>query len=163
MKTKIILFFLFASISGFSQSGSKTIDETFQTLNQNENSAYFEVTKEMFKMLSEVKEAPPEYKEYISKLHKLKLFQAQGNKNQSLGNEFYNTFLQQTNLKDYSRLMTKKEGNAQLSFYKKEGKNENEFLLVSTDMIIYITGTIDLKSISEFEQVMEIAGSAFDF
>jgi hypothetical protein len=162
MKTKIVLFLLFASLSGFSQSGNKTIDETFQTLNQHENSAYFEVTKEMFKMLSEVKEAPPEYKEYISKLHKLKLIQVQEHKNQSLGNEFYNIFLQQTNLKDYSRLMTKKEGNNQLSFYKKEGKNENEFLLVSTDMIIYITGTIDLKSINEFEQVMEIAGSAFD-
>jgi hypothetical protein len=162
MKTQIVLFFLFASLSGFSQSGNKTIDETFQTLTQNENSTYFEVTKEMFKMLSEIREAPPEYKEYISKLHKLKLIQVQGEKNQSSGNDYYNLFLQQANLKDYSRLMTKKEGHSQLSFYKKEGKNENEFLLVSTDMIIYITGTIDLKSISEFEQVMEIAGSAFD-
>jgi hypothetical protein len=162
MKTQIVLFFLFASLSGFSQSGNKTIDETFQTLTQNENSAYFEVTKEMFKMLSEIKEAPPEYKEYISKLHKLKLIQVKGDKNQSPGNDFYNVFIQQTNLKDYARLMTKKEGLSQLSFYKKEGKNENEFLLVSTDMIIFITGTIDLKSISEFEQVMEIAGSAFD-
>jgi len=27
-------------------------------------------------------------------------------------------------------------------------------------MIIYITGTIDLKSIHEFQRVMEIAGSA---
>lgn len=70
--------------------------------------------------------------------------------------------MQQTNLKEYSRLMTKKEGDGQLSFYKKEGKNENEFLLISTDMVIYVTGTIDLKSIGEFEQVMEVAGSAFD-
>lgn len=58
--------------------------------------------------------------------------------------------------------MTRKDSNGQLSFYKKEGKNENEFLLVSTDMIIYLTGKLDLKSIQEFEQVMEVAGSAFD-
>lgn len=162
MKTKLILFFLLVSFFSFSQNGNKTIDATFQVLTQNEDASYFEVTQEMFKMLSESKEASPEFKDYIAKLHSLQLVQASGENRQALSREFYKTFLLQTNLKDYSRLMTKKEGNGQLSFYKKEGKTENEFLLLSTDMIIYITGTIDLKSISEFEQVMEIAGSAFE-
>jgi hypothetical protein len=39
---------------------------------------------------------------------------------------------------------------------------DNEFLLLSSNAIIYITGTIDLKTIHEFEQILEIAGSAFD-
>ena len=162
MKTSIAILFLFISVMGLAQNGNKTIDETLNLLSKNENSAYFEVTREMFKMLSESKEASPEFKEYISKLHKLKLIQASGENRQNLSKEFYNDFLLQTNLKGYSRLMTKKEGNGQLSFYKREWKNENEFLLVSTDMIIYVTGTIDLKSIGEFEQIMELAGSAFD-
>lgn len=160
MKTKLILIFFFISSIVFSQNGHKTIDETFQTLNKHENSSYFEVTKEMFKMLSESNHSSPEFKEYVAKLHKLKLLQASGDPKLSI--EFYKVFLQHTNLKEYSRLMTKKEGNGLLSFYKKENKNENEFLLISTEMVIYVTGTIDLKSIGEFEQVMEIAGSAFD-
>lgn len=162
MKTSITILFLLISVIGQSQNGNKTIDETLDLLSKNENSAYFEVTREMFKMLSESKEASPEFKVYISQLHKLKLLQASGKDQQDLRNEFYKAFLQQTNLKGYSRLMTKKEGNGQLSFYKREWKNENEYLLVSTDMIIYVTGTIDLKSIGEFEQIMELAGSAFD-
>lgn len=162
MKTQLTVLFLLVSLFCYSQNGGKTVDETFQILNQNENSNYFEVTKEMFEMLSESKEASPEFRDYISKLSKLKLIEAGGENHIELRKEFYKTFLQQANLKDYSRLMSKKEGNGQLSFYKKEGKSENEFLLVSTDMIIYITGTIDLKSISEFEQIMEVAGSAFD-
>lgn len=162
MKIKFVFLLLLIHLSGFSQNGHKTIDETFTQLSQHDNAGYFEVSKEMFKMLSEAKEASPEFKDYISKLHKLKLIKATGDNRHSLGNEFFHTFLLQTNLKDYSILMTKKEGQGRLSFYKKEGKNENEFLLVSTDMTIYITGTIDLKSLSEFEQVMEIAGSAFD-
>lgn len=162
MKTKLILFFLLTSFYSFSQNGNNTINKTFQTLTKQDNAAYFEVTREMFKMLSDSKGINPEYKDYISKLHSLQLVQASGENRQELSREFYNTFVQQTNLKGYSRLMTKKEGNGQLSFYKKESNTENEFLLVSTDMIIYITGTLDLKSISEFEQVMEIAGSAFD-
>ena len=57
---------------------------------------------------------------------------------------------------------SKKEQNSELHFYKKTNNSENEYLLASTEMIIYITGTIDLKSIGEFEQIMEVAGSAFE-
>ena len=162
MKTKLIIIFVFISSFTLAQNGTKTIESTLNTLGKNEHASYFEVTKEMFKMLSESKNANPQFKAYVSKLHQLKLLQARGENKNEMGIHFYTAFLQQTNLKDYSRLLTKKEGNDMLSFFKKEGKSENEFLLVSTDMIIYITGILELNSIGEFEQVMEIAGSAFD-
>jgi len=162
MKTRILIILLAISINSVAQNSKKTIDETLQTFSLLDYTSYFEVTNEMFKMLSESREASPEFKEYISNLHSLKLVQANGEDRMQHGIQLHRAFLTQTNLSDYSRLMTKKEGNEQLSFYKKEGKNENEFLLVSTDMIIYITGTLDLKSIGEFEQIMELAGSAFD-
>lgn len=162
MKTKLILLFLLLSFFGFAQNGSSTIEKSINSLNQNENASYFEVTKEMFKMLSESKGASPEFIDYISKLHTLQLVKATGENRNELRIEFYKTFMKEVNLKEYSRLMTNKEGNGQLSFYKKEGKSENEFLLVSTDMIMYITGTLNLKSLSEFQQVMEVAGSAFN-
>ncbi|SHJ05140.1 protein of unknown function [Tangfeifania diversioriginum] len=162
MKIKVVILLLLTSLTCFSQNGNRTIDEIYTQLSQHENASYFEVTKEMFKMLSEAKETSPEFKDYISKLHNLKLIKVTGDNRQSLGNEFYHAFILQVNLKDYSILMTKKEGQDRLSFYKKEGKNENEYLLISTNMTIYIAGTINLKSLGEFEQVMDIAGSAFD-
>ena len=163
MKTKLILILLTLSIFNFAQKAEKTVTSTMQTFSRLDYTSYFEVTREMFKMLSESNEASTEFKEYIGKLHTLKLVQATGESRQAHGIQLYQAFLEKTDLNDYSRLMTKKEGDSNLSFYKKTSKSENEFLLVSTDMIIYITGTIDLKSIGEFEQIMEIAGSAFDF
>jgi len=162
MKIVTTIILLTINLFCFAQNAEKTIASSLQTLSRLENTSFFEVTEEMFKMLSTSKEASPEFKEYIGKLHGLQLIQATGENQRALSEELYRDFLQQTNLKDYSRLMTKKEPGSNLSFYKKEGKSENEFLLVSTEMIIYITGTIDLKSISEFERVMEIAGSAFE-
>lgn len=162
MKTKLIFILLTISIFSFSQNAEKTIASTLQSFSRLDYTSYFEVSKDMFEMLSESKEASPEFKEYIAKLHTIKLIQPINENRKEHGIQLHRAFLQQTNLRDYSRLMTKKEPGSSLSFYKKENKSENEFLLVSTEMIIYITGTIDLKSISEFEQVMEIAGSAFD-
>lgn len=163
MKTKIIILILL-SISLFSaaQNGSKTIKETIKSLVSLEGVNYFEVSQEMFNMLSESENIAPEFKAYISKLHQLKMIQGSGANRQQIGLAVYQKFSETVNLKDYTRLMTRKEANSSLSFYKKENKTENEFLLLSTEMIIYITGTLDLKSIGEFEQVMEIAGSAFD-
>ena len=162
MKTKLLLLFLTISLFSFAQRGEKTITNTIQEFSRLDYTSYFEVSNEMFKMLSESKNASPEFKEYISKLHSLSLIQPNGDSRKEHGIQLFRAFLAKTNLKDYSRLVTKKEGDSNLSFYKKEGESENEFLLVSTEMIIYITGTIDLKSISEFEQVMEIASSAFE-
>lgn len=162
MKTKLILFLLSLSLFSVAQNGTKTIDETFDSFCKLEGISYFEVTKDMFSMLSESNKIDPQLKDYMSKLHQLKMIQARGNHQQEIKQAAYTKFMEAVSLKSYSRLMTRKEGDSTLSFYKKENKNENEFLLVSSDMIIYITGTLDMKSIGEFQQVMEIAGSAFD-
>jgi len=163
MKTKLILILLSLSLFSVAQNGTKTIDESFEVFSKLEGISYFEVTKDMFSMLSESNGIHQELKDYMSKLHQLKMIQAtSGEHRDEIRQASYTKFMENVNLKGYSRLMTRKERNSILSFYKKENKNENEFLLVSSDMIIYITGTLDMKSIGEFQQVMEIAGSAFD-
>ncbi len=163
MKTKLLILFLSFHFFAFSQDGLKTVDKAFELATAQQVS-YFEVTAEMFKMLSESKNIGIEYKEYISKLTGLKMVQAKGENRHEAGWKLYELFMANVNLKDYSRLMIKSEPNGKLSFYKKNVKQGavNEFLLVSTDMIIYVSGRIDLKSIGEFQQVMEIAGSAFE-
>ncbi len=159
MKTKLILFLLSLSLFSVAQNGKLSIDKAMDEIIEPMDS-YFEVTKDMFKMLSESDGANPEYVNYIKQLHKLKMIQP-GPSN-GHGKILVNKFLENANLQDYTLLMTRRDNNEMLHFYKKENKNENEFLLLSTDMIIYITGTLDLKSIGELQQVMEIAGSAFD-
>ena len=160
MKTKVIFLFLL-SLSLFSagQNGNLSIEKAIDEVITPSDS-YFEVTKDMFEMLSESKGASPEYVNYIKQLHKLKMIQPGNSKGH--GEIIVNNFLENANLQGYTRLMTRRDNHEILHFYKKENKAENEFLLVSSNMIIYITGTLDLKTIGEFEQVMKIAGSAFD-
>ncbi|MDX8341235.1 DUF4252 domain-containing protein [Draconibacterium sp. IB214405] len=160
MRTKFILFFLFISVCSLAQDGNKSIDQAFKQIDSREGVSYFEVTKDMFKMLSESREISPEFKEYISKLHQLKMIQPGGAHRTELGEELYKTFMENANLKDYTRLMTQRDERSKISFYKKDGNNENEFLLVSNNMIIYITGTLDLQNMHQFEQIIDIAGNA---
>ena len=162
MKTRLLLIFLTISLFSFAQNGQKTVDETIATLINAGNVSYFEVSKEMFQILSESKGASPEYKEYISKLSKLKMIKPIHSKEKEQF-DLYENFIVKANLKDFSKLMTSIQPNRKITFYKKKGKkSDNEFLLISSETIIYVTGTLDMKSISEFEQIMEIAGSAFE-
>lgn len=163
MKTKfIILLLLSVSLFSAAQTGTKTINETIEGIAGLEGVNYFEVSQEMFRMLSERENINPQFNAYISKLNQLKVLQGHKEDRRQIGEAMYKEFFARVSLKDYTKLMSKKEENSSLAFYKKENKNENEFLLISSEMIIYITGTLDLKSIGEFQQVMEIAGSAFE-
>ncbi len=162
MKTKlIVLVLLIISATAFAQNGEKTIDSAFELLKAQKDISYFEVTGEMFKMLSETKETTDEFKDYMRQLTGMKMVRNY-NRHDNGAPDIYKLFMQNTNLKGFSRLMTSETSTRKISFYQKKSKAGNEYLLVQSSAVIYITGTIDLKSISEFEQVMNIAGSAFD-
>lgn len=158
MKTKLVLILIFISQLCIAQVGWQTIDERFRFVMNYKalQTSYFEVSSEMFKTLAESKEIEPEFKAYIRKLSTLKVAQSDSGK-------LYMNFKTNCDLRKYERLMMKKDEDGLMSFYKRERKGHpNEFLLISDKVVIYIAGEIDLKSIGEFEQVMEIAGSAFD-
>lgn len=158
MKTKLVLIFVLISQLGIAQVGYQSIDERFRfVMNyQGLQTSYFEVNSEMFHSLAESKEVDPEIKAYLRKLSTLKVAQSDSGK-------LYSNFKTNCDLRKYERLMMKKDEDGLMSFYKRERKGQpNEFLLISDKMVIYISGQIDLKSIGEFERVMEIAGSAFD-
>jgi hypothetical protein len=138
----------------------QSIDDAFKLLKTQKGVSYFDVSKEMFQMLSESKNANPEFKEYVKKLTGMKMVRVSSRDKIKI--DIYSVFIDMTNLKGFSRLMTSENPTKKISFYQKKSKNENEYLLVQTNTIIYVTGTIDLKSIGEFEQIMEIAGSAFE-
>ncbi len=162
MKTQfLIILFLITGEMSFAQKGGQSIDQVFELLRAQQNISYFEVTGEMFKMLSETKEAPVEFKEYVSKLSGMEMVRTSNSRDKTKV-DIYKLFMSNVNLKDFSRLMTSESPSQRITFFQKKSGKINEYLLVQSDAIIYITGTLDLKSISEFERVMEIAGSAFE-
>ncbi len=160
MKTRFTLLFLLLSTVLFAQNGQKSISGAFDFIKDQEYAYYFEVSKEMFKMMTDAEGITPQYKDYMSKLSSLKMVRS--NRNSPQGNDLYDIFMDNVNLKDFSMLMTSTQPGRKISFYKKTNNSENQFLLVSNTTVIYITGTIDIKSLQEFERIMEIAGGAMD-
>ena len=149
------------STSIFAQNGQKSIDEALNSMRDLDYTYYFEVSNEMFKMMSEAEGVDAQYKAYLSKLSSLKMVRAKNTTDKE--KELYGIFMAEVNLKDYSMLMTSTEPNRKISFYKRTKNAVNQFLLVSNTNIIYITGTIDIKSLQEFENVMNIAGRTVGF
>ena len=149
------------STSIFAQNGQKSIDEALNSMRDLDYTYYFEVSNEMFKMMSEAEGVDAQYKAYLSKLSSLKMVRAKNTTDKE--KELYGIFMANVNLKDYSMLMTSTEPNRKISFYKRTKNAVNQFLLVSNTNIIYITGTIDIKSLQEFENVMNIAGRTVGF
>ena len=161
MKIKLITFFLFLGTLSFAQSGARSIDQTIDSLKGEQDIAFFEVSKEMFQMLSESELTPPELKTYYKQLSKIKMLTNNSRHDDSSAIDLYNDFLGQTNLKNFVRLMVSEQSGNNLSFYKKkDSHSENQFLLVSNRSVIYICGSIDLKSVHEFERIISIAGAA---
>jgi len=160
MKTKLLLILLIAGFTVSAQKGTRTIDATFDFIRTMHYVSYFEVTKDMFQSISESKNLKPDLKEYITKISKLVMIEAQKDKDNKKP-DLYLIFLNSANLKGFSRLMTSEEPNERFTYFKKKNDNGNEFLLISTNTVIYLAGTIDIKTISEIYKAMEIAGSAF--
>lgn len=102
-----------------------------------------------------------ELKAYYKKLSKIKMLTNNSSRNSEERIDLYQEFMTQADLKNYVRLMVSERERDSLAFYKKKSSTDkNEFLLVNNRSVIYICGSIDLKSIHEFEQIIGIAGAA---
>ncbi len=161
MKIKLFLLLLLISTLSIAQNGQRSIDQSIDALKSDKELGFFEVSKEMFQMLSESEVTTPELKSYYKELSKLKMLTNNSRRDSESTLDLYTDFLGQTNLKGFVRLMVSERSGNNLSFYKKRGSNdENQFLLISNRSVIYICGTIDLKSVHEFERIISIAGAA---
>lgn len=163
MKTKLLFIFLIFNMVTVAQKNKQTSikDVLAHYSGDNVNYTSFEVTKEMFKMMSEINGIEPELKAYYEKLTGLQLIKTIRTNDHSpnLFEETINTGC----LSGYTKLIYSRQPNKDLAFYKKETKDgRNEFIMLDNHSIIYITGSIQMKSLGEFDQILKIAGSAYD-
>ncbi len=160
MKFKLVFLFLFLGIIVSAQNGQKSIKNTFDLLKKQDHVSYFDVSKEMFQMLSETENMSSELKEYLSKINELKMVESTRRVDQEYVN-IYDEFLTNADLKGFIRLMTSESQHEKITYFRKKNDDKtNEFLLVSSNTAIYVAGKIDLKSIAEFESVLKVAGNA---
>lgn len=142
-------------------SAQSAVDEIFNKYAGEDGYTTVVINKFMFQFLSNIETNDPEYESFknaTSGIESIRILTRDGNSSAAFGKEL----LEILPRKEYQEMMTVKESDEEVVFLVKEvGGEINEFLLVVSsgsgeDVLIAITGIIDLKSISSLTSGMDL-------
>lgn len=158
--------FVLMSFNAIAQSPT---DELFEEYGSMDGFTTVHVTKELFSLFAEISEESEDadmqdINEVVSGLDYIRILMYDGSdssKADILAD--FKSELNKVKLKDFSELMTVKEGDEMVKFMiRKDGKRIKELLLLINQPdeagFISITGDIDLKSIAKLSKSMNIDG-----
>jgi hypothetical protein len=112
---------------------------------------YLEVTEEMFRLIAKEERVEPQIREIMGKLKTIISLAPSTT-------TFFDQFIKTDELKGFSVLMRAKSGSERYTFYKKESKGYKEYLLIHQEGLIYVQGDIDIKTLEEMGELLELAG-----
>lgn len=128
---------------------------------------YFEVGEEMFKAFCELENADSTSVALFKKIKSVKMLElrrteeeqaeidAEDPDNACLDPLFFNNITTQLNTSGYTQLLKSRNNRSIVLLLKRElGRGDNEFLLITDHMVIYIRGDIMIKTIYQMEEMM---------
>lgn len=151
MKYIVILLLSTLTItSSYSQSQNKDlIDNIHKILNDCD---YYEVTQEMFELISEDERYQHEEQiAYLKKINYLIYVECEEEKN-----SFYDDFFKENNLKDFKVLMKTKSGDERFTFYRKKNNDIYEYLLIHDGGLSYIVTSLNISTLNEMSGIMDM-------
>lgn len=156
-------------LMSFSVAAQSPTDELFEQYGSKDGFTTVHVTKELFSLFAEISQESEdaevqEINDVVSNLDYIRILMFDGS--DSTNNDLLEDFksaLNKVQLKDFTELMTVREGDEMVKFMiHKEGKKIKELLLLINQPdeagFISITGDIDLKSIAKLSKSMNIDG-----
>ncbi len=141
---------------------SKVVDKLFEKYSERDGFTTVVITKHMFNLFSNVEtEADDEYMNMIKNLKNIRILT--GPENSEEGVNFYDEIMKELPKKEYEELMVIHDSDKDIKFLVKEENNiVSELLMVigskTDNVLISITGNIDMKSISKLSKSMGIQG-----
>jgi hypothetical protein len=161
MKRTIIVgaMFLFGMVA-FGQMTA--VDKVFDKYSGKEGYTTVYISSFMFNLLNSLEVNDPEYNEFkkaTSGINSIKILTQDGEHSESFGREL----LEMLPRSEYQEMMKVKDQEEEVLFLAKEsGGKISEFLLIvsggSDDVLIAITGDIDLESLSSIASGLDIPG-----
>lgn len=138
------------------------VDKVFDKYGGKEGYTTVHISSFMFNMLSSIESDDPEYNEFkkaTSGISSIKILTQDGGNSESFGKEL----LEMLPRSEYKEMMTVKDQEEEVLFLAREsGGKITEFLLIvsggSEDVLIAITGDIDLESLSSIASGLDIPG-----
>lgn len=160
MKSILVLCVtLMTGISGFSQI--RSVEQLFEKYSGKEGFTSVSITKSMFDLFSQMETAPDDdYMNAIKNLTGIKILSTEKSID---GINFYKDVAPLIQSKYYEELMSIQESNQEIKFLtrKKEGKVVELLMVVGgkqENVLIWITGVIDMKTIGKIASNMNIQG-----
>ena len=161
MKKTIIMSAIF--LVGMLVFGQQTaVDKIFEKYGGKEGYTTVHISSFMFNLLNSLESDDPEYNEFkkaTSGINSIKILTQDGGNSESFGKEL----LEMLPRSEYQEMMTVKDQEEEVLFLAREsGGKITEFLLIvsggSDDVLIAITGDIDLESLSSIASGLDIPG-----
>lgn len=155
----IILFTAFNQAVAQTPAPSVDIAKVIRDL-KNDGCSFLEVSKEMFELLASDERAEGKVKEYFTQLNHLLYLQCHGSKDGSETLDVAGNFESIASDKGFKLLMRSESGHNKNLFFKRTQGEVNEYLLATRTRIQYISTSMDITSIREMTQIIEVAGEA---
>jgi hypothetical protein len=161
MKRTIVMSAIF--LVGMLVFGQQTaVDKIFEKYGGKEGYTTVHISSFMFNLLSSLETDDPEFNEFkkaTSGINSIKILTQDGGNSESFGKEL----LEMLPRSEYQEMMTVKDQEEEVLFLAREsGGKITEFLLIvsggSDDVLIVITGDIDLESLSSIASGLDIPG-----
>lgn len=161
MKRIIIMCTMFlVGMGAFAQQSA--VDKVFDKYGGKEGYTTVHISSFMFNLLSSIDSDDPDYNEFkkaTAGISSIKILTQDGGNSESFGDEL----LEMLPRSEYQEMMTVKDTDEEVLFLAKEsGGKITEFLLIvsggSDDVLIAITGDIDLESLSSIASGLDIPG-----
>ena len=138
------------------------VDKIFEKYGGKEGYTTVHISSFMFNLLNSLETDDPEYNEFknaTSGINSIKILTQDGGNSESFGKEL----LEMLPRSEYQEMMTVKDQEEEVLFLAREsGGKITEFLLIvsggSDDVLIAITGDIDLESLSSIASGLDIPG-----
>jgi hypothetical protein len=125
-----------------------------------ENCSFLEVSKEMFELMASDEKMDVRIKEYFTKMNHLIYLQCHPTRDKNEALDVAANFEKMAEDNNFKLLMRSESGQHKNLFYKRDSGDINEYLLATQSHIQYISTTMDITSIREMTQIIEIAGQA---
>ncbi|MCP4313243.1 MAG: DUF4252 domain-containing protein [Bacteroidetes bacterium] len=159
-RTIIVSAILLVGMIAFGQKSA--VDKVFDKYSGKDGYTTVYISSFMFNMLNSLEVDDPEYKEFkkaTSGINSIKILTQDGDGSEAFGEEL----LEMLPRSEYQEMMKVKDGEEEVLFLAKEsGGKISEFLLIvsggSDDVLIAITGNIDLESLSSIASGLDIPG-----
>ncbi|HDR88110.1 MAG TPA: DUF4252 domain-containing protein [Bacteroidetes bacterium] len=139
------------------------VDKLFAKYNGREGITSVTISSKMFEMFSEMETGDPEFEQAVKGLKGIRILACEGGMVEGKPVNFFTELMQDLPLERYEEMMVVKEKDQNIRFLvREENGRMAELLMVvgggSDNVLISITGEIDMKSISKLSKSLQIKG-----